>query len=103
MSTNFATYGSMFLIGAAFALSGFFGLFLPRGYRAGVVLALLAGAGTGIAGIALGSSAFSDGDQEAFLRVFFDSSVAGFVVVVAGLATAWWRARRVHTPEPPRE
>src|SRR5436309_14817782 len=103
MSMNFAMYGSMFLIGAALALAGFFGLFLPRGFRAGVVLALLAGAGVGIAGIALGSSSFSGGDPEAFVRVFFGSSVVGFVVVVAGLATAWWRARRVHTPEPPQE
>jgi Na+/proline symporter len=97
MSTNFAMYGSLFLIGAALALAGFFGLFLPRGYRAGVPLALVAGAGVGIAGIALGSSSFSDGDPEAFVRVFFDSSVAGFVTVVAGLATAWWRARRAQT------
>jgi hypothetical protein len=103
MSTNFAMYGSLFLIGAAIALAGFFGLFLPRGYRSGVVLALVAGAGVGIAGIALGSSSFSDGDPEAFVRVFFGSSVVGFATVAAGLATAWWRARRIDTPEPPRE
>jgi uncharacterized membrane protein HdeD (DUF308 family) len=103
MSMNFAIYGSLFLIGAALALAGFFGLFLPRGFRGGIVLALLAGAGVGIAGIALGSSSFADGNEKAFWRIFFDSSIAGFVTVAAGLATAWWRARRLDTPEPPRD
>ena len=98
MSPNFTMYGSIFLIGAALTLAGFFGIFLPRGFRAGVVLSLLAGAGVGIAGVALGSSAYTDGDPDSFFRVFFDSSVAGFVTVVAGLATSWWRARRVEPP-----
>ena len=38
-------YGSMFLIGAALALAGGVGVFLPPGDRAGVVLALLGGCG----------------------------------------------------------
>jgi uncharacterized membrane protein HdeD (DUF308 family) len=92
---DFTMYGSLFLIGAALALAGIVGLFLPRGSRATVVLPLLAGAGVGIAGIALGSSSFSDGDERAFWRVFFDSSIAGFATVVLGLALAWWRARRL--------
>jgi hypothetical protein len=101
MSTNFAMYGSLFLIGAALVLAGFFGIFLPRGSRAGVVLSLVAGAGVGIAGVALGSSAFSDGDPDAFFRVFFDSSVAGFLTVVAGLVASWWRAHRNERAQPP--
>jgi Na+/proline symporter len=101
MSTNFATYGSLFLIGVALALAGFFGIFLPRGFRAGVVLSLVAGAGVGVAGVALGSSAYSDGDPDAFVRVFFDSSVAGFLTVVAGLAASRWRAGRNERTQPP--
>jgi hypothetical protein len=83
------------------ALAGFFGIFLPRGFRAGVVLSLVAGAGVGIAGIAIGSSAYSDGDPDAFVRVFFDSSVAGFLTVVAGLVASSWRAHRNERTLPP--
>jgi hypothetical protein len=92
---NFTMYGSLFLIGAALALAGSVGLVLPRGDRAEILLALLAGAGVGIAGIALGSSQFVDGDEETFWQVFFISSIAGFAIVAAGLALAWVRARRV--------
>jgi Na+/proline symporter len=100
MSTNFAMYGSLFLIGAALALAGFFGIFLPHGFRAGVVLSLVAGAGVGIAGVALGSSAYSE-DPDAFVRVFFESSVAGFLTVVAGLVASSWRARRNERTDAP--
>jgi len=86
-------YGSMFLIGAALALAGGFGLFLPPGSRAGVVLALLAGAGVGIAGLALGSSSFANGSSEGWWRVFFISSIAGFATVVTALTVAWRRVR----------
>jgi hypothetical protein len=86
-------YGSMFLIGAALALAGGIGLFLPPGSRAGVVLALLAGAGVGIAGLAIGSSSFANGDPVAWWRVFFVSSIAGFATVATGLTLAWRRAR----------
>jgi hypothetical protein len=94
---NFTMYGSLFLIGAALGLAGIVGLFLPQGHRAGILLALLAGAGVGIAGIALGSSTFADGDEEPFWQVFFISSIAGFTTVAIGLAVAWVRARPVDT------
>lgn len=96
-------YGSMFLIGAALALAGGVGMFLPPGYRAGVLLALLAGTGVGIAGIAVGSSGFADGAAEDFWRVFFISSIAGFATVAAGLVVAWRRAERIagRDPGPP--
>jgi uncharacterized membrane protein HdeD (DUF308 family) len=90
---DFPMYASLFLIGAALALAGIVGLFLPRGHRAGAMLALLAGAGVGIAGIAMGSSSFADGDDAAFWRVFFNSSIVGIATVVAGLTVAVWRAR----------
>ena len=85
-------YASLFLIGAALALAGGVGVFLPSGDRAPVLLALLAGTGVGIAGLALGSSAYADGDNQSWWHVFFASSIAGFAMVTAGLGVAWRRA-----------
>ncbi len=98
--SEFTMYGSLFLIGAALAVAGVSGLYLPPGSRSGVVLALLAGAGVGIAGLALGSSSFAAGDPKAWWRVFFVSSIAGFATVAAGLTVAWRRARPRPVPEP---
>lgn len=98
--SNFPMYSSLFLIGAALALAGSVGVFLPSGYRAPVLLTLLAGAGVGIAGIALGS-AFVDmasGDASTWWHVFFASSIAGFATVLAGLTVAWRRR-----PQPAKE
>ncbi len=87
-------YGSMFLIGTALALGGGMGVFLPPGYRSPVLLALLAGAGVGIAGLAVGWAFLNDGAAvDDWWRVFFVSSIAGFATVAAGLAVAWRRAR----------
>ena len=91
--TDFTMHGSIFLIGAALALSGAVGLFLPPGSRAGVVLALLTGAGLGIAGLALGS-ALASRSPEDWWQVFFVSSIAGFASVVSGLLVAWKRRDR---------
>jgi hypothetical protein len=90
---NVQTSGSIFLIGAALALAGIVGVVQPPGHRGGVVLALLAGAGVGIAGLALGWSSVESGSEVEFWRVFFISSIAGFVTVAATLALAWYRAR----------
>ena len=95
---DFTFYGSMFLIGAALAVSGGVGVLLPPGNRAGVVLALLAGAGVGIAGLALGSPSFGIDDANASWRVFFVSSIAGFVTVVLFLIVAWRRSRSTVEP-----
>ena len=84
---------SLLLIGAALALAGAVGLFLPPGSRAGVLLALLVGIGVGIAGIAIGSSSLENGDAAEFWRTFFISSIAGFIAVVAGLTVLWQRSR----------
>jgi hypothetical protein len=86
-------YGSMFLIGTALALAGGVGVFLEPGHRSGVLLALLAGAGVGIGGLAIGWSFLSDGNED-WWRVFFVSSIVGFATVVTGLTVAWQRARR---------
>jgi uncharacterized membrane protein HdeD (DUF308 family) len=84
---------SLLLIGAALAIAGVVGLFLPPGTRAGVVLPLLAGIGVGIAGIAIGTSFVQTGGREDFWRVFFVSSIAGFMAVVVGLGVLWRRSR----------
>jgi hypothetical protein len=86
-------YGSLFLIGLSFALAAVVGVLQPPNHRATVLLALLGGIGVGIAGLALGSSSFQRGSEADFWRVFFTSSIAGFVTVVSVLAMAWRRAR----------
>jgi hypothetical protein len=91
--SDLTMYGSMFLIGMALALAGGVGVFLAPGHRSGVLLALLAGAGVGIGGVAIGWSFLSDGDAEAWWRVFFASSIVGFATVVTGLTVAWQRAQ----------
>jgi hypothetical protein len=90
---NLQMSGSLFLIGAALALAGIVGVVQPPGHRGGAVLALLAGSGVGIAGLALGWSSIESGSDAEFWRVFFISSIAGFVTVAATLALAWHRAR----------
>jgi NADH:ubiquinone oxidoreductase subunit 6 (subunit J) len=94
-------YGSMFLIGAALAVAGGFGVFLPPGFRSGVLLALLAGAGVGIAGLAVNSSILGDSASiEDQWRAFFISSVAGFATVLTGLVVTWRRAKATATAAP---
>jgi hypothetical protein len=90
---NFQMSASLFLIGAALALAGVVGVLQPPGHRGGIVLALLAGTGVGIGGLALGWSSVESGSDVEFWRVFFVSSIAGFVTVAATLALAWRRAR----------
>jgi len=84
---------SLLLIGTALALAGVVGLLLPPGSRASVLLALLVGTGVGIAGIAIGSSFVQAGEPEELWRVFFLSSIAGFIAVVVGLSVLWQRSR----------
>jgi hypothetical protein len=90
---DFQMAASLFLIGAALALAGIVGAVQPSGHRGSVLLALLAGAGVGIAGLALGWSSFARGSEEEVWRVFFSSSIAGFVTVAATLVLVWRRAR----------
>ena len=85
---------SIALIGLAIALAPGVGIFLPTGERWAVLLPLIAGAGIGIAGLALGATDPNGphANQE-YEHVFLRSSIAGFVTVVAGLAAVWLRAR----------
>jgi NADH:ubiquinone oxidoreductase subunit 6 (subunit J) len=86
-------YGSMFLMGLSLALAAVVGVLQPPHHRATVLLALLGGIGVGITGLALGWSSLQNAQNDDFWRVFFNSSIAGFVAVVTVLAIAWRRAR----------
>jgi drug/metabolite transporter (DMT)-like permease len=90
---QFQMNGSLFLIGAALALAGIIGVLQPPGHRGGALLALLAGIGVGIAGLALRLTALETGREDVFWSTFFACSIAGFVTVVAMLSFAWRRAR----------
>lgn len=93
-------HGSLFLIGTALTLAAIVGVLQPQGHRGGVLLALLAGTGVGIAGLALGWSSMESGADDDVWRVFFISTIAGFVTVAATLALAWHRARPHPDPLP---
>jgi NhaP-type Na+/H+ or K+/H+ antiporter len=85
---------SITLIGLALALAGGVGVFLPRGERWAILLPLIAGAGVGIASLALGTPDMNDStSSQAFERVFLWSSIAGFITVCLGLVAVWFRAR----------
>ena len=85
---------SIALIGLALALAPGVGVFLPRGERWAILLPLIAGAGVGIASLALGTPDMNDpNSNQAFERVFLWSSIAGFFTVCLGLLAVWFRAR----------
>lgn len=90
---NLHMYGSMFLIGLSLALAAIVGVLQPPNHRATVLLALLGGIGVGITGLALSWSSLQNAQNDDVWRVFFNSSIAGFLAVVAVLAIAWRRAR----------
>ena len=75
---------SIALIGIAITGAGLVGAYLPRGDRWAVLLPLLAGAGVGIAVLALGTP---EGDQSNadWWRLFLEGSIVGFLTVAAGL------------------
>ena len=85
---------SFALIGIAIAGAGVVGAYLPRGDRWAVLLPLVAGAGIGIAVLALGQP--SDGNQsnDEQWRLFLEGSIAGFLTVAAGLALLIARSNR---------
>lgn len=84
---------SITLIGLAIALAAAVGVFLPTGHRWAILLPLLAGIGIGVAGLAFGSPDINEVHSDhKYETLFFQSSVAGFVTVVAGLLAVWFRA-----------
>jgi hypothetical protein len=92
---------SITLIGIAVAIASGVGVFLPTGQRFAVLLPLLAGLGIGIAGLAIGSPDLSEPHADtAYEQLFFESTVAGFITVIAGLVVLWLRAQRISAQEP---
>jgi peptidoglycan/LPS O-acetylase OafA/YrhL len=92
---------SFALIGLAIAGAGLVGAYLPRGDRWAVLLPLLAGAGIGIAVLALGTSWEGSQSNDEWWQVFFEGSIAGFITVAAGLALLITRSNRFERPPPP--
>jgi len=90
---------SIVLVGAALAIAAVVGVLQPPGHRGGALLAILAGAGVGIAGLGVGVPSLSDGTDEEFWFVFLLSSIAGFWTVIGVLLLTWRRARRAGTDE----
>ena len=75
---------SIALIGIAITGAGLVGAYLPRGDRWAVLLPLLAGAGVGVAVLALGTPE-SDQSNADWWRLFLEGSIVGFLTVAAGL------------------
>jgi hypothetical protein len=85
---------SIALIGFALAVAAGVGVFLPRGERWAILLPLIAGAGVGIASLALGTPDPNEvHSSQTYERVFLWSSIAGFITVCLGLGAVWFRAR----------
>jgi drug/metabolite transporter (DMT)-like permease len=82
------TLGVMFM-GLGGVVAGLVGVALPEGHRLGAVFALIAGAGTGLAFLAVGALFRSPPEPSEF--TFFIASLAGFLTVCAA---SWWIWRR---------
>lgn len=86
---------SIALIGLALVIAAGVGIALPRGERWAVLLPLIAGAGLGIASLALATPDPNEvQSSQVYERVFLWSSVAGFLTVCGGLGALWFRARQ---------
>jgi len=86
---------SVVLIGSACVAAGAVGVALPAGQRLEVLLALVAGAGSGLvvlAGEVL--SGTGSGTQESDARLFLAATFVGWLTVMAALLALWLRSRR---------
>jgi hypothetical protein len=90
------------LIGLAIAAAGLVGAYLPRGDRLAVLLPLLAGAGIGIAVVAVGTSWDGSQSNDDWWRVFLEGSIAGFLTVAGGLTLLVARSNRFECRLPAR-
>jgi hypothetical protein len=78
------------LVGLGALEAGLVGALLPAHDRLGAVLALVAGAGVGVIGLALGAAGGATPEG----WVFLVASAAGFLTVSAVLGIVWRRAAR---------
>ncbi len=96
----FSVMFSIVLIGGGAAAAGIVGLLSPKGQRIDAALALVVGAGVGIAALAIGEWAQGPGSlldvsTENQNNVLLFASLAGFVAVIGGLLILRRRARMV--------
>jgi hypothetical protein len=82
---------SVALIGLAGVATAVSGVLLPGGRRLEVLLALVAGAGGGIAALAVGSSFVSESGQEASETLFLVATLLGASIVGVLLVVLWIR------------
>jgi hypothetical protein len=85
---RWVTLGVM-LMGLGGVVAGLVGVMLPEGRRLGALFALIAGAGVGIAVLALGSLANPNGEPTEF--TFFLASLLGFLAVCGSCWGVWRR------------
>jgi hypothetical protein len=92
-------YVSLMLIGIGAATAGAVGIALPAGERLTAALALVIGAGVGVAALAVGyliaGAHVDDG-----ITQFLISSIIGLAAVLGSLAVLWRRSRRDDAREP---
>ncbi|HYJ61055.1 MAG TPA: hypothetical protein VE032_06270 [Actinomycetota bacterium] len=91
MDANDYAEASMLLMGVAAMCTGAVALLLPRGRRLEALIALVVGAGTGIA--VLGAAGLLDlgGEDLEEPRLFFIATIFGFAAVAISLGVLWRR------------
>jgi hypothetical protein len=85
-------YLSLMLIGLGGVAAGAVGIALPPGERLTAALALVFGAGVGLAILAAGYMIGNDTPEQQS-RAFLIASVAGLIAVLVSLAVLWRRGR----------
>jgi hypothetical protein len=92
---------SLLLIGAAGLATGIVGVLLPPGRRLEVVVALIAGAGAGLATLGvIGLFDVVNGDLDRHPGVFLFATVLGFITVMISLGLVWRRRTSAIVPPP---
>jgi hypothetical protein len=86
-------------IGAGAIIAGVLGLALPASERLAAVLALVIGAGVGVAALAIGTHSTTNPDDAA--DAFLIASALGLASVIVSSLILWERLVRRKPPPPP--
>jgi len=86
-------------IGVGAVVAGLLGMILPAKERLAAVLALVVGAGVGVAALAIGTHNVTDPNRAA--DAFLIASALGLVAVIVGSLILWDRLGRRKQPPPP--
>jgi peptidoglycan/LPS O-acetylase OafA/YrhL len=89
------------LIGAGAVVAGMLGLALPARERLAALLALVIGAGVGVAALAIGTHNTTSPDDATL--AFLIASALGFLSVVVSSAGIWVRLGNPKPPPPPTD